>query len=71
MSNIVDFRCRISNNVKRAIYNCAKEMFSKKLISRLYNVINFLTDDEENTPKELEDKLAAITSINNFKLENS
>ena len=37
-TNIVDFRCRISNNVKRAIYSCAKEMFSKKLISRLYNV---------------------------------
>ena len=37
-SNIVDFRCRISNNVKIAIYNCAKEMLSKKLISRLYNV---------------------------------
>ena len=37
-SNIVNFRCRISNNVKRAIYSCAREMVSKKLISKLYNV---------------------------------
>jgi len=37
-SNIVDYRCRISNNVKIAIYSCAKEVFSKKLISRLYNI---------------------------------
>ena len=37
-SNIIDYRCRISNNVKRAILNCAKEMMSKSLIARLYNV---------------------------------
>ena len=37
-SNIVDFRCRISNNVKHAIFNCAKEIMSKSLIARLYNV---------------------------------
>ena len=37
-SNIVDFGCRISNNVKIAVLNCAKEMMSKSLIARLYNV---------------------------------
>ena len=37
-SNIIDYRCRISNNVKYAILNCAKEMMSKTLIARLYNV---------------------------------
>lgn len=37
-SSIVDYRCRISNNVKLAIFNCAKEIMSKSLISRLYNV---------------------------------
>lgn len=37
-SNIVDFRCRISNNVKLAILNCAKEMMSKSLIAKFYNV---------------------------------
>ena len=37
-SNIVDYRCRISNNVKLAILNCAKEMMSKSLIARFYNV---------------------------------
>ena len=37
-SNIVNFGCRISNNVKIAVLNCAKEMMSKSLIARLYNV---------------------------------
>ena len=37
-SNIVNFRCSISNNVKLAILNCAKEMMCKSLIARLYNV---------------------------------
>ena len=37
-SNIVDYRCRISNNVKLAILNCAKEMMCKSLIARFYNV---------------------------------
>ena len=37
-SNIVDYRCRISNSVKRAILNCAKEIMSKVLIARFYNV---------------------------------
>ena len=37
-SNIIDYRCRISNNVKLAILNCAKEMMSKSLIARFYNV---------------------------------
>ena len=37
-SNIIDYRCRISNNVKLAILNCAKEMRSKSLIARFYNV---------------------------------
>ena len=38
ITNIVDFGCRISNNVKRAVYNCAKEIMSKSLIAKLYNV---------------------------------
>ena len=38
MANVIDYRCRISNNVKLAILNCAKEMMSKSLIARLYNV---------------------------------
>ena len=37
-TNIIDYRCRISNNVKLAIINCAKEIMSKSLIGRLYNV---------------------------------
>ena len=37
-TEIVDFGCRISNNVKRAVYNCAKEIMSKSLIARLYNI---------------------------------
>lgn len=37
-TEIVDFGCRISNNVKRAVYNCTKEIMSKSLIVRLYNV---------------------------------
>ena len=36
--DIVDFGCRISNNVKLAIFNCAKEVMSKTMIARLYNV---------------------------------
>ena len=34
----VDYRCHISNNVKLAILNCAKEMMCKSLIARFYNV---------------------------------
>ena len=34
----VDYRCHISNQVKLAILNCAKEMMCKSLIARLYNV---------------------------------
>ena len=37
-SNIISFGCRISNNVRLAILNCAKEFMSKSLIARLYNV---------------------------------
>ena len=37
-SNIINFGCRISNNVRLAILNCAKEFMSKSLIDRLYNV---------------------------------
>ena len=37
-SNIVNFGCTISNNVKLAIFNCAKEIMAKSLIARLYNV---------------------------------
>ena len=34
----VNYRCHISNQVKLAILNCAKEMTPKSLIARLYNV---------------------------------
>ena len=34
----VAYRCHISKQVKIAILNCAKEMMSKSLIARLYNV---------------------------------
>ena len=37
-SNFINFGCRISNNVRLAILNCAKEMMSKSLIAKLYNV---------------------------------
>ena len=37
-TNIVDFGCRISNNVKKAVINCAKEMMTKSQISRIYNI---------------------------------
>ena len=37
-SNIINYRRRISNNVKLAILNCAKEFMSKSLIAKLYNV---------------------------------
>ncbi len=37
-SNIINFGCRISNNVRFAILNSAKEMMSKSLIAKLYNV---------------------------------
>lgn len=48
-SNIVDYGCYISNNVKRAIFNCAKEVMPKSLISRLYNV-------SDNTVQKVFDK---------------
>ncbi len=34
----IEYRCHISKQVKLAILNCAKEMMSKSLIARLYNV---------------------------------
>jgi len=37
-TNIIDYRCSISNNVKLAVLSCAKEMMSKSLIARLYNI---------------------------------
>lgn len=48
-SSIVDYRCRISNNVKLAIFNCAKEIMSKSLISRLYNVSDNTVQNVFNT----------------------
>ena len=48
-TNIVNFRCSISNNVKRAILNCAKEIMSKSLISRLYNVSDNTVQNIFNT----------------------
>ena len=44
-SNIINFGCRISNNVKLAILNCAKEMMSKSLIAKLYNVSDNTVQD--------------------------
>lgn len=37
-SNIVDYGCYISNNLKLAVFNCAKEVMSKTLIAKLYNI---------------------------------
>lgn len=37
-SPIVDYRCRISNNVKMAVINYAKEFMSKNLIGKLLNI---------------------------------
>jgi transposase len=48
-SNIVDYRCSISNNVKRAIFCCAKECMSKTLIAKLHNV-------SDNTVQRIFDK---------------
>ena len=49
-SNIINFGCRISNNVRLAILNCAKEMMPKSLIARLYNV-------SDNTVKKIFDSV--------------
>ncbi len=48
-SNIFNYRCRINNNVKLAIFNCAKEIMSKSLISRLYNVSDNTVQNVFNT----------------------
>ncbi len=48
-SSIVNYRCRISNNVKLAIFNCAKETMSKSPISRLYNVSDNTVQNIFNT----------------------
>lgn len=37
-TNIIDYRYSISNNVKLAVLNCVKEIISKSLIARLYNI---------------------------------
>jgi transposase len=37
-SNIVDYRCHISNNVKLSIFSYAKEIVSKTFIAKLHNV---------------------------------
>ena len=44
-SNIINYRCRISNNVKLAIINCGKEIMSKSMIARLYNVSDNTVQD--------------------------
>ena len=73
-SNIVDFRCRISNNVKIAIYNCAKEMFSKKLISRLYNVcdntVQRIFDTMFNNEKIYKNSIPEAICIDEFTYKN-
>lgn len=55
-TEIVDFDCRISNNVKRAVYNCAKEIMSKSLIARLYNVC-------DNTVQRVFDKMFCSETV--------
>ena len=37
-SNIIKYRCSISDNVKLTVLNCAKKIMSKRLIARLYNI---------------------------------
>lgn len=37
-SSIVDYGCYISNNLKLAVFNLAKEIMSKSMIARLYNI---------------------------------
>lgn len=73
-SNIVDFRCRISNNVKIAIYNCAKEMLSKKLISRLYNVcdntVQRIFDTMFNNEKVYKNSIPEAICIDEFTYKN-
>jgi transposase len=48
-SNIVDLGCYISNNLKLAVFNCAKEIMSKSLIAKLYNIC-------DNTVQSIFDK---------------
>ena len=48
-SNIVNFGCHISNNLKMAVLNCAKEIMPKSLISRLYNVSDNTVQNIFNT----------------------
>lgn len=50
ITNIVDFGCYISNNLKLAVFNCAKEFMSKSLIARLYNIC-------DNTVQSIFDKI--------------
>ena len=50
ITNIVDFGCYISNNLKLAVFNCAKEIMSKSLIARLYNIC-------DNTVQSIFDKI--------------
>lgn len=73
-SSIVDYRCRISNNVKIAIYNCAKEMISKKLISRLYNVcdntVQRIFDTMFNNEKVYKSSLPEAICIDEFTYKN-
>ena len=38
ITNEIGYRCHISKQVKLAVLNCAKEMMSKSLIARLYNI---------------------------------
>ena len=38
ITDIVDFGCYISNNLNLAVFNCAKEVMSKTLIAKLYNI---------------------------------
>ena len=54
--NIVEYRCRISNNVKLAVLNCAKEIMSKSLIARLYNVA-------DNTVQNIFDKVYSTETL--------
>lgn len=73
-SNIVDYRCRISNNVKRAIYVCAKEIFPKKLIAKLYNVcdntVQRIFDTMFNNEKIYKNSIPEAICIDEFTYKN-
>ena len=69
-SNIINYRCRISNNVKLAILNCSKEIMSKSMIARLYNVsdnmVQIIFDSIFDNDKVYKDYLPKAICIDEF-----